>query len=291
MPECSFFIVKSIINVVDPMMTNGKYIAMQFSLSFYDTIRLINYIRCERSKGRDPRSSLELLDALSGPFPWEDDAYLVPVLENDAMMFFDWSETSNERGVEGLGGEERLDLIQEQVQGLDLNDPAILELIASASANIHQNMGSKDEDKDGSRVDTRYITEAIDDDYFTSYSFFDIHREMLEDAVRTDCYRRALEENSGLIKGAKVLDVGCGTGVLSMFASRGGASRVVGVDGSPAIANVATQLCEHNGFHGQNGLGEVSIISSKIEELQSLPFDDGKADVIVSEWMGTAFVE
>ena len=250
---------------------------------------MINFIRSERSKGRDPRSSLESLDVVSGPFPWEDDAYLVPVLENDAMMLFDWSEAPNERGLEGLGGEERLDLIQEQVQGLDLNDPAILELIASASAQVQRGVDSNHK-VDDHYVDTKHITEAIDDDYFTSYSFFDIHKEMLEDAVRTDCYRRALEENFGLIKGAKVLDVGCGTGVLSMFASRGGAVRVVGVDGSPAIANVAKQLCEHNGFHGQNGLGKVSIISSKIEELHSLPFDDGKADVIVSEWMGTVFV-
>jgi type I protein arginine methyltransferase len=39
--------------------------------------------------------------------------------------------------------------------------------------------------------------------------------------------------NPHLFKGKKVLDVGCGTGILCMFAVKAGASHVVGVSSTP----------------------------------------------------------
>ena len=65
------------------------------------------------------------------------------------------------------------------------------------------------------------LAREVDDGYFDSYSYFDIHRDMIGDKARTDAYRDALEMNPSLIEGKKVLDVGCGTGILSMFAARG----------------------------------------------------------------------
>lgn len=56
-----------------------------------------------------------------------------------------------------------------------------------------------------------------------------IHEEMLKDTVRTGSYRNAIIQNPHLFKDKVVLDVGCGTGILSMFAAKAGAKHVVGV--------------------------------------------------------------
>ena len=53
--------------------------------------------------------------------------------------------------------------------------------------------------------------------YFTSYDHHGIHEEMLKDDVRTRSYRDAIYQNKHLFKDKVVLDVGCGTGILSMF--------------------------------------------------------------------------
>ena len=119
-----------------------------------------------------------------------------------------------------------------------------------------------------------------DDSYFNSYSYFEIHKDMLSDKARTGAYRDALTKNPTLINDANVLDVGCGTGILSMFAARdGGARNVVGVDGSYRIADVARMNVGANGLQDK-----IEIIEGKLEDMDSIrgaPFD-----VIVSEWMG-----
>jgi len=119
-----------------------------------------------------------------------------------------------------------------------------------------------------------------DDNYFNSYSYFEIHKDMLSDQTRTDAYRDALTKNPTLMNGANVLDVGCGTGILSMFAARdGGARNVVGVDGSYRIADVARMNV------GANDLREkVEIIEGKLEDMETI--DAAPFDIIVSEWMG-----
>ena len=49
-------------------------------------------------------------------------------------------------------------------------------------------------------------------------------------------------QNPSLMKGARVLDVGCGTGILSLFAARGGADAVVGLEASERMAGFARQV-------------------------------------------------
>jgi protein arginine N-methyltransferase 1 len=121
------------------------------------------------------------------------------------------------------------------------------------------------------------LTATSADYYFDSYSHFGIHEEMLKDTVRTRTYKNAMVQNKALFKDKVVLDVGCGTGILSMFAAQAGAKLVIGVD-CASIAVQAKQIVEANGF-----TGKVQIIQGKIEEI-TLPVD--KVDIIISEWMG-----
>lgn len=61
------------------------------------------------------------------------------------------------------------------------------------------------------------------------YKFICVFQEMLKDEVRTLTYRNSIYHNKHLFKGKIVLDVGCGTGILSMFAAKAGAAKVIGV--------------------------------------------------------------
>lgn len=60
------------------------------------------------------------------------------------------------------------------------------------------------------------------DYYFDSYAHFGIHEEMLKDEVRTLTYRNSMYHNKHLFGGKVVMDIGCGTGILSMFAAKAG---------------------------------------------------------------------
>lgn len=52
---------------------------------------------------------------------------------------------------------------------------------------------------------------------------------MLKDEVRTLTYRNSMYHNKHVFKDKIVLDVGSGTGILSMFAAKAGAKHVYGV--------------------------------------------------------------
>lgn len=52
---------------------------------------------------------------------------------------------------------------------------------------------------------------------------------MLKDEVRTLTYRNSMYHNKHVFKDKIVLDVGSGTGILSMFAAKAGAKKVYGV--------------------------------------------------------------
>lgn len=106
---------------------------------------------------------------------------------------------------------------------------------------------------------------------------------MIQDKVRTATYANFILATPHLFRDAIVLDVGCGTGILSLFAARAGAQRVIAIDASQ-IANSAEKIVKANGFENV-----ITVIKGKVEDV-SLPDGIEKVDIIVSEWMGYALL-
>merc|ERR1712018_663398 len=117
------------------------------------------------------------------------------------------------------------------------------------------------------------------DYYFDSYAHFGIHEEMLKDEVRTLTYRNSMYHNKHLFKGKTVLDVGCGTGILSMFAAKAGAKKVIGIECS-SIVDHARNIVKANHLDDV-----ITLVKGKVEEVE-LPDGIEKVDIIISEWMG-----
>jgi predicted RNA methylase len=111
---------------------------------------------------------------------------------------------------------------------------------------------------------------------------------MIRDVPRTEAFRQAIK---AVVKpGDVVLDVGAGTGILSLFAAQAGAARVYAVERT-GIAAMAVHLARINGrgdsFAVAPSTGCIHVLQGDVRTIQ-LP---EKVDVIVSEWMGSIGVD
>ncbi|XP_057956907.1 probable histone-arginine methyltransferase 1.4 [Malania oleifera] len=117
--------------------------------------------------------------------------------------------------------------------------------------------------------------------YFHYYGQLLHQQNMLQDYVRTGTYYAAVIENRADFIGRVVVDVGAGSGILSLFAAQAGAKHVYAVEASE-MAEYARKLIAGNSALGQR----ITVIRGKVEEIE-LP---EKADILISEPMGTLLV-
>lgn len=102
----------------------------------------------------------------------------------------------------------------------------------------------------------------------------DYHRELLADEMRTNAFRNAIAQ---IVRpGDVVVDLGCGTGILSFFACVAGAKRVYAID-QTHTADVASLLARHLGMSDR-----ITVLHGESKQLE-LP---ERADVLLTETLG-----
>ncbi len=100
------------------------------------------------------------------------------------------------------------------------------------------------------------------------------HHYMLRDNYRVMSYKAAISAN---VSGKSVVEVGCGTGILSIFAAKAGATKVTAIE-ETAIAEVASEMFAANGCE--------SIITLRRGNSRDIDLDE-PADVLIHEIIGT----
>uniref|UniRef100_A0A8D2D236 Protein arginine N-methyltransferase 2 n=1 Tax=Sciurus vulgaris TaxID=55149 RepID=A0A8D2D236_SCIVU len=120
-----------------------------------------------------------------------------------------------------------------------------------------------------------------DEEYFGSYGTLKLHLEMLADQPRTTKYHSVILQNKESLKDKVILDVGCGTGIISLFCAHHARPKAV-------YAVEASEMAQHTGqLVLQNGFADtITVFQQKVEDVV-LP---EKVDVLVSEWMGTCLL-
>ncbi|XP_064599715.1 protein arginine N-methyltransferase 3-like [Liolophura sinensis] len=263
-------------------------------------IKLVNYIRAKHPRVAECQSMLS--SAVTQNPPWDSDEFMIPNNPEDPLLQYDIESVMEERLKDDTVTESVNQTVNEGGELVDitnLSHEGMCQKALAAEARARQAEEElvrvlRDLERVRSVTRTLMLSQAEgphgatggvieglkedeDEGYFSSYAHFSIHQEMLKDKVRTESYRDFMYKNKRLFKDKIVLDVGCGTGILSMFAARAGAKHVIGVDQSDIIYQ-AMDIVKENGLENV-----ITLKKGRLEDVE-LPID--KVDLIISEWMG-----
>ena len=105
------------------------------------------------------------------------------------------------------------------------------------------------------------------------------HIPMLNDARRNDAFERAIcEAVDRAGPDARILDIGSGSGLLSMMAARAGATNIVSCEEVPVIAETAERIVAINGYEKQ-----IRIVNKSSRQLVVGEDIEAPADILISE--------
>eukprot|EP01112_Ceratiomyxa_fruticulosa_P019796 TRINITY_DN6568_c0_g1_i2.p1 TRINITY_DN6568_c0_g1~~TRINITY_DN6568_c0_g1_i2.p1 ORF type:complete len:590 (-),score=126.34 TRINITY_DN6568_c0_g1_i2:79-1731(-) len=272
-----------------------------WSLDFYSTIKLINYIRTYDKKETDEKiwTKIKFFSDIT-PSSFSDDKFLKPTIEDDPLLFslsdndqFENDSDDESGGQEGSSSipslydnltieqlKERLFIAEKRASIAEQRCEELAQALTESRDLLNRTFESDqklkiESDSDSDNDSPREVNGSKY--YFDSYSHYGIHLEMLHDKVRTEGYQDSMYLHKDLFKDKIILDIGCGTGILSMFAAKSGAKMVIGIDNSDIIEN-AQKIVKLNHLEDV-----ITLIKGKVEQV-TLPIE--KVDIIVSEWMG-----
>ncbi|MFT3965351.1 MAG: tetratricopeptide repeat protein [Sphingobium sp.] len=105
------------------------------------------------------------------------------------------------------------------------------------------------------------------------------HIPMMNDTRRNDAFEEAIKAAIAQVgPDARVLDIGTGSGLLSMMAARAGAGSVTACEMVPIIADMARRIVADNGY-----AGHIDIHAAPSTELRIGTHMEERADILVSE--------
>lgn len=105
------------------------------------------------------------------------------------------------------------------------------------------------------------------------------HVPMMNDTPRNDAFEKAiLAAVARHGRDVRVLDIGTGSGLLSMMAARGGAKNIVTCETVPVIAHAAQRIVELNGYGSQ-----IRVVQKNSQDLRLEEDLGGRADILISE--------